>query len=660
MAALMHVLSSSIAPPQVAQPPLPFLPPPPTAQAVALAQEKLLLPVDNTKILLRNLSMQSSLLNTLTLEMQQDEKLVNSLKAQTRAKELESSKLKASLTDLEEKLKAERAKFEEAEAIWIEKESVWKAAASRLESKKVSVQDLERVVSELKEDVRRETGFDPEKLVSSSATTSQPTSTDISNGTEDCESINGANHAKSSSSAPRIQIVERGASGAARLSSPTSPVAPSTSMRSGSDLRNILDSTERKRSIHGPNDDRSSSSSSLITAASSSGSSSDKGGVAITIVERRRGTSPSGNTSTSDRITTASTSSSSNNTSGASQYCVPFNQQRCSHSSSSCHNIHGCLFCHSTSHPLATCPAQRNICVTWNMSSPSTSCPSSCRREHQCLRCANTHHKLISCPHPVEQGLEFCFAFNAWGVCRFHQTGECARAHFCMRCMSEDHAGFKCPLNMSEYASNSDSAVSGNSSSSSSSTTTSSSNKRRGEDSHYSDYDSKYDSKRGRYEGSGSAASSSSSSRNKSPPPRSSSSSSMPPPRTSSSSSTSGVRILVEERKSSSSSSSNNNNNSNSSTNNSNNNNSNSSSSSSVASVGGMVGVERSTGSHSPPTSSSTRIFSLLTNSERGMICRDYNNGKCGLEKTSCRFKHICLRCGDPSHQEKRCPHSAP
>ncbi|KAJ3084486.1 hypothetical protein HDU99_000488 [Rhizoclosmatium hyalinum] len=173
-----------------------FLPPPPTAHALQQANEKILmLPqqmphVDSTKMLLRNLSMQSSLLNTLIQEMHVDEKLVNTLKVQTRAKELESSRLKASVADLEEKLKQERAKFEEAEALWIEKDAVWKAATSRLDAKKTSVQDLERVVSELKEDVRRETGFDPEKLVSSSMTSSvAPTSADTATGGEDCESI---------------------------------------------------------------------------------------------------------------------------------------------------------------------------------------------------------------------------------------------------------------------------------------------------------------------------------------------------------------------------------------------------------------------------------------------------------------------------------------
>lgn len=46
-----------------------------------------------------------------------------------------------------------------------------------------------------------------------------------------------------------------------------------------------------------------------------------------------------------------------------------------------------------------------------------------------------------------------------------------------------------------------------------------------------------------------------------------------------------------------------------------------------------------------------------LTDIEKKVICRDWNNGKCEgrLPRGICRFKHVCLRCGSENHVERKC-----
>ncbi|KAI8616155.1 hypothetical protein BC830DRAFT_1119286 [Chytriomyces sp. MP71] len=603
-------------------------------------------PQDATKILLRNLSVKAALLAERSQELAGEEKLVSSLKVQARAKELEALRLKATLDDLEAKCKAERAKFEEAEAVWMQKDAVWKVAIERLDFKRTEVRELERTVSDLKGDVRRETGFDPENIAalppsSDSSSRNESSSHEVDtflrrvvgdgdHNDDDCESIDSgikAAHAPPSSSNLRIQIVER-----SRASSPPPSSNISNTARSSCDLRTVLEKRASIHSLHGDssnNNNNNAPASSVIAGSSNTPSGTSSNNNTITIVERRpRGQSPE---SPLHHSTYSAYPSAPKDT----LYCLDYSQNKCS--SSNCPYFHGCLYCNSVNHPIATCPAQRNICVTWNMSSPSSSCPSSCRREHRCLRCASTGHKLINCPHPADQGLEYCFAFNAWGICRFHANGECSRAHYCMRCMSEDHAGFKCPMNVAEY----DQRVIGPTNHSNGA------EKRNGD---YLDRDGG-DGKRGRYDSS-SSSTSVYQPRNKSPARSSGRTGSISGAGGSGiGSSSSAARIVVEERTNSSSKYISN-------------------SSSAVAPTvvristsGSGTANDNSTRTNSlssvTAVGSSSQSLSLLTHTERGQVCRDYNNGKCALLDGKCRFKHVCLRCGDAGHQEKRCPHAS-
>ncbi|KAJ3201286.1 hypothetical protein HDU82_008234 [Entophlyctis luteolus] len=517
-------------------------------------------PVDATKLLLRNLSLQSTMLQTLQQEMREEEKQAHRLKSQKRTHEAEANRLKQSVQDLEEKLKAEQIKFEEAESKWREMDAVHQSAIRRLESKKIAIADLEKVVTGLKDDVRRETGFDPEKLVSSVTPVSLPkddadvdsfltqvVGTDASSKSQvQNESAGGAQKAANSEK-PRIKIIER--SSCLTDSMQSSP----SSLRSGNtDARNSTDA-ERRRSIH---------STDFGQQAGNSAEPNEKSGVAITI-----------------------------------------------------------FFPHSLVMPIPT--------------------------EHLCdMEYVFASHKLpfiLSkgtpiCPHPVEQGLEFCFAFNAWGVCRFHQGGECSRAHFCMRCMSEDHAGFKCPMNMAEYplASTrmSDASGAGRDDRDRGAKERERDRERtrdrdrqrekekrerererdrdRGSEKRRSSDDQGNDchEKRAKYE---EEVRNHNATRGKAQSPISTT-----PSRTKINS----KNPIAEDEK------------------------------------GDVTAaVVNSDLSETGAKLTVTPAVPILSNSERGIICRDFNNGKCGLDK--CRFKHVCLRCGDSSHQEKRCPHGA-
>ncbi|KAJ3216654.1 hypothetical protein HDU67_009182 [Dinochytrium kinnereticum] len=63
----------------------------------------------------------------------------------------------------------------------------------------------------------------------------------------------------------------------------------------------------------------------------------------------------------------------------------------------------------------------------------------------------------------------------------------------------------------------------------------------------------------------------------------------------------------------------------------------------------------RADDAHAILTGFRTSHGSLLTDSERRMICRDYNNFKCDVDDSRCRFKHACLRCGLTDHRERNC-----
>ncbi|KAJ3231736.1 hypothetical protein HDU81_003546 [Chytriomyces hyalinus] len=651
LSAFMHALSAVMPPPQtntlLALPPAPVSAPP----TITLPTPSISLSVpqhDATKMLLRSLSVKAALLAARAQELAVEEKHVAALKVKARSTETDLARIRTSLNELEARLKDEKIRFDQAEARWIQKDAVWREAMEQLDARKEEVRELERAVADLKNDVRRETGFDPENI----AALPSPMESNMSKSDNEadsflrgvipdrssdsyCDSVGKSS--QPSSANPRIKIIERTSALSPPLESPARSHSSSTGAPSGSrsaDLRNVLEN-DRKRSIHSLNGDGDASTHSLVrnNSLSSASNSASSNSVAITIVERR----PRGNTSSAERAHSPTFSSSTTATSSQPSaaphtlYCLAFNQNKCIHSSSSCQNVHGCLYCHSSQHSIVNCPSQRNICVTWNMSSPSASCASSCRREHRCLRCASTSHKLINCPHPADQGLEYCFAFNAWGICRFHGNGECGRAHFCMRCMSEEHAGFKCPQNVGEYP-RSVKAVAGDVANASNSasvtvrdrerdareasgrsngiTLLSSSEKRQSDN-----LNDRGDDKRARHEGN------SYRSRSRSPVKRNGSMSS---------SSTSRA-IVVEDKRSSSTGTR-------------------------PAETNASTG---SSATRRDSTSSGSSGFSLLTHSERGLVCRDFNNNKCALVDTKCRFRHVCLRCGDSSHQEKRCPHTS-
>ncbi|KAI8832351.1 hypothetical protein BC829DRAFT_437523 [Chytridium lagenaria] len=65
---------------------------------------------------------------------------------------------------------------------------------------------------------------------------------------------------------------------------------------------------------------------------------------------------------------------------------------------------------------------------------------------------------------------------------------------------------------------------------------------------------------------------------------------------------------------------------------------------------GGYRDVKRTRLEETPPPAASsgqTKAF------DKGMICRDFNNGRCTMER--CKFKHVCMKCGSQDHRERRC-----
>ncbi|TPX48831.1 hypothetical protein SeMB42_g02843 [Synchytrium endobioticum] len=63
----------------------------------------------------------------------------------------------------------------------------------------------------------------------------------------------------------------------------------------------------------------------------------------------------------------------------------------------------------------------------------------------------------------------------------------------------------------------------------------------------------------------------------------------------------------------------------------------------------------RSSNSITPAAAARNAINpSLLHESERKTICRNWNNNRCELE-VNCRFRHVCLRCGSDGHRERQC-----
>ncbi|KAJ3316145.1 hypothetical protein HDU76_002048, partial [Blyttiomyces sp. JEL0837] len=123
--------------------------------------------------------------------------------------------------------------------------------------------------------------------------------------------------------------------------------------------------------------------------------------------------------------------------------CLPFNQAAC-RDGKSCPLKHSCVLC-GGGHGVPGCEEPRSVCVRYNMTGD---CNASCHREHRCMRCMSKGHKLPACPEPNSVGSEFCFAYNACGVCKM--PDDCTRLHRCMRCAGA-HASILCPDNVAEY-----------------------------------------------------------------------------------------------------------------------------------------------------------------------------------------------------------------
>ncbi|KAI9354089.1 hypothetical protein DFJ73DRAFT_319803 [Zopfochytrium polystomum] len=122
--------------------------------------------------------------------------------------------------------------------------------------------------------------------------------------------------------------------------------------------------------------------------------------------------------------------------------CLNYQRAQCPLSQRECKSQHICVRC-SGPHPVILCKKDRNVCVKWNMDE----CASGCHREHRCLRCAAREHTLRTCPIRPLGGAEFCFAWNSAGTCRIV---DCRRLHECIRC-GASHPSIICPENLDNY-----------------------------------------------------------------------------------------------------------------------------------------------------------------------------------------------------------------
>ncbi|KAJ3219101.1 hypothetical protein HDU67_002757 [Dinochytrium kinnereticum] len=122
--------------------------------------------------------------------------------------------------------------------------------------------------------------------------------------------------------------------------------------------------------------------------------------------------------------------------------CVAYQKIQCPLSTKDCPSLHACIRCNGA-HPVIMCKKDRNVCVKWNMED----CASACHREHRCLRCASKEHTLRVCPIRPLGGAEFCFAWNSAGTCRIM---DCRRLHECIRC-GTSHPSIICPENLDNY-----------------------------------------------------------------------------------------------------------------------------------------------------------------------------------------------------------------
>ncbi|KAJ3105828.1 hypothetical protein HDU97_007472 [Phlyctochytrium planicorne] len=125
--------------------------------------------------------------------------------------------------------------------------------------------------------------------------------------------------------------------------------------------------------------------------------------------------------------------------------CVFYQGGQCNGSVCGHKSPHACIRCNDN-HPAILCKKDRNVCVKWNMD-VKADCGTTCQREHRCLRCASTDHTLRSCPIRPLGANEYCFAWNSAGTCRIV---DCRRSHECIRC-GTSHPAIICPENLDQY-----------------------------------------------------------------------------------------------------------------------------------------------------------------------------------------------------------------
>ncbi|KAJ3117748.1 hypothetical protein HDU96_005713 [Phlyctochytrium bullatum] len=122
--------------------------------------------------------------------------------------------------------------------------------------------------------------------------------------------------------------------------------------------------------------------------------------------------------------------------------CIFYQGGQCSGNVCGMKSPHVCIRCNEN-HPVILCKKDRNVCVKWNMED----CGLGCHREHRCLRCASQDHTLRACPIRPLSAAEYCFAWNSAGTCRIV---DCRRLHECIRC-GTSHPAIICPENLDNY-----------------------------------------------------------------------------------------------------------------------------------------------------------------------------------------------------------------
>ncbi|KAI8854912.1 hypothetical protein BC829DRAFT_105036 [Chytridium lagenaria] len=282
--------------------------------------------------------------------------------------------------------------------------------------------------------------------------------------------------------------------------------------------------------------------------------------------------------------------------------CIFYQGGQCDGSVCGINSPHVCIRCHEA-HPAILCKKDRNVCVKWNMDD----CGPVCHREHRCLRCASLDHTLRNCPMRPINTAEYCFAWNSAGTCRIV---DCRRQHECIRC-GTSHPAIICPENLDQYLLEYLGRCRAD-------------NFPADELAHLELLINRRSAMTAAAGASLSVSTSSSA-----PPPQVSSRSNGVQPHPLHLAAAAALRVGGS------------------------------------GGIGGLVGIPdpdraskrvRSDDPHAMIlTGFRTTHGSLLSDVERKQICRDYNNFKCEVDDSRCRFKHACLRCGMTDHRERNC-----